>query len=413
MGYRRETDRNIKKWFKNGVVFTRAYSTNPSTPQGTISILSGRMPFRHGVRAFYQKLPEKTVILPDMLKRAGYATAAIVSNMVLTDEAIAMAHRFDYYDDYVTKREAIRKVWERIARHTTDNTMMYLSTRDSKDRRPLFLYVHYQDPHGPYNPPEDKPVDFSHAAPLKINPRRVPYHQRFKGLTDGLEYVDRYDEEIAYTDHHLDRLFVCLTKHGLLEDTLVVLTADHGESMMEHNHWFIHGRSLYNEQIHVPLLIYHDRLQARTVTSPVSTLGIVPTILKFIEVKTDRSFTFGDLLSDSPPNEAFAEYGFSKEKMTWAVFRDQNKWIAHSNPMGRLLDAWHVDLAADPGEMRYRRIEPRDSPFYEVLLRFARLEAKTRDPANFVAGKRLIRPKIDKRANREALQKLKALGYVY
>jgi len=170
-GYSRDTSPNIDRWFADSRVYQRAYATEAATAPSVASILTGRLPQHHRVRLFYQLLGREIPALPDILAGAGYQTAAVVSNLVLTDEAMGMASRFDSYDDFVDEPEPSREVWERNARRTSDAAIGWLD--DQRDpARPSFLWVHYMDPHGPYQAPEDRSTNFEHDRPLPFVTRR-------------------------------------------------------------------------------------------------------------------------------------------------------------------------------------------------------------------------------------------------
>jgi arylsulfatase len=187
--YARDTSPRIDDLFADGIVYEHSYSTEASTSPSMVSVLSGLLPQDHRVRLFYQLVPEETKILPDLLPE-NYQTAAFVSNMVLTDEAVGWGDRFDHFDDFVDQREPLRPVWERDADRTTTAVLDWLATHRDPDR-PLFLWVHYIDPHGPYAPPTDWGLRFKSEEVHTIPIERVPSYQREPGLTDGNAYIDR------------------------------------------------------------------------------------------------------------------------------------------------------------------------------------------------------------------------------
>ena len=140
-GYRRPTTPRIDAWFEGGQVFEAAYSTEANTSPSVVSFLTGLLPQSHGVRLLYQKIPPGVITIADLLREAGYQTAAVVSNLVLTAEAIGLDERFDHYDDFVDEEEPRRKIYERRASRTSDAAIAWLS--GSRDRgRPSFLWVH-------------------------------------------------------------------------------------------------------------------------------------------------------------------------------------------------------------------------------------------------------------------------------
>jgi len=196
-GYARNTSPHIDAFFADAEMFERAYSAEASTAPSVASLLTGLHPQNHGVRLFYQRLGGEIPTIADHLRRAGFQTAGVVSNIVLTAEAMGIDTRFDHYDDYVDERESIRPVWERPASRTTDAAIEWLEEHRDPERR-TFLWVHYIDPHTPYDPPADRPTDYTHEGELPIDVRRVPPSALLeRNREDGLDYADRYDEEIA------------------------------------------------------------------------------------------------------------------------------------------------------------------------------------------------------------------------
>ena len=281
-GYERGTTPGIDRWFQDGAVFERAYATEASTAPSVISILSGLIPQEHGVRVFFQITPKETALIPDLLPDE-YETAAFVSNTVLTDEAIGIAYRFDHYDDFVDERESDRLVFERNARRTTDAALAWLkSDRDAE--RPLFLWVHYIDPHGPYDPPPQWKRSFRHEGTAPVEVDRILPFQRVPGIDDALEYVDLYDEEIAYMDAHVERLLEGYASLAEIDDALLILSADHGETMIEHESWFTHSYQVYEPIIRVPLLIRGPGVNRGRFNTLVSGVDLAPTLLRFAGV---------------------------------------------------------------------------------------------------------------------------------
>ena len=118
-----------------------------------ISILSGQLPQDHGVRMFIQLVPQQTKLIPDLLPPE-YQTAGFVGNAVLTDQAMGIAHRFDHFDDYIDTKAVYSRNYERNAVRTTDAALRWL--REERDpEQPLFLWIHYMDPHSPHRAPEN------------------------------------------------------------------------------------------------------------------------------------------------------------------------------------------------------------------------------------------------------------------
>jgi len=352
-GYERSTTPNLDKFFAGQSIYTRAYSTETNTPASVASILSGLLPQQHGNRIFYQLLDESVSILPDYL-RPTYQTAAFVSNMVLTNEAIGIAGRFDYFDDFVSDRESSRLVFERNAKQTTSAALKWLD--DHRDPvRPLFLWVHYIDPHGPYNAPLHWQRSFSHDSPGPISAARIPGYL-FIG-DDGLAYIDAYDEEIAYMDSEVARLIEGYSASRPIDEAFVLFTADHGETMMEHERWFEHGYQVYEELTGVPLMLRGPGIAHGKFNKPVSTIDLAPTILAYAGLPIPRDFTGHSLLSQDPSADTrliFAE-ALTADGQWRSAVKKQTKvavFVRRNNEGLHLTRKRVYDLAKDPQETR-------------------------------------------------------------
>ena len=410
-GYERSTSPRIDEWFARGRVYERAYSTEASTSPSVVSMLTGMLPQEHGVRLHYQRLAADVVTVPQMLGASDYQTAAIVSNIVLTSEAMGLDRHFDYYDDFVDEK-SYRAIYERGARPTTDAAIRWLDLHADLER-PHFLWLHYIDPHGPYRPPPFKPTEFSHAVELKIDAHRVPRYQHEPGVRDGREYIDRYDEEIAYTDREIGRLLDEYVSRGLAENTLVIFTADHGESMMEHERWFTHGYQVYEEIIRVPLAITGPGIGALRVSEPVSNMDVAPTILAAARFDLPKALA-KRVLDESPGLRNVYSEATHRGQAQWrSQVRGQQKWMMSiDGESGRVLERWRYDLGADPGETHI--LPWADGDEFELAL----VEISSRDPdtagvpAFFNHGTRIKAPKVAPGLDAETLEKLRGLGYV-
>lgn len=353
-GYERQTTPNLDAFFSRGVVFDRAYSTASNTTPSVFSFLTGQLPQRHRVRTAYQKIPPDLLTLARLLGQEGYQTAGIVSNLVLTAEATGLEAHFDYYDDFVNQKELYRNIYERDARANTDAALKWF-TEVRNPERSHFLWVHYMDPHGPYNPPDFKPVEFTHEEPLPVDLEKIPAYQRHPGITNGREYIDRYDEEIAYADTEIARILQAYEESGLLDSTLVVFTADHGETLLERYRYFLHDFQVYEELIHVPLAVRAPGLaQGVRVETPVSIVDIVPTILERLGQPQPEGLDGHSLLEPVESRHLFAESTFpDQEKSQWrCVIRGPHKWMicVVSDPDKTVKHRRFYQLDSDPGE---------------------------------------------------------------
>jgi arylsulfatase len=413
-GYSRSTTPEIDRWFGDGAIFERAYSSEAATSPSVATILSGLYPQEHRVRLFYQLLPEEVPLVSDLLRPA-YQTAAFVSNMVLTDEAIGMAGRFDHYDDFVESRESTRNIYERDARATTDAVLEWLE--HERDGRPLFLWVHYIDPHGPYRPPSEWTIPFEGGEPRPLEHDRIPDHVREPGILDGNEYVRRYDGEIAWTDQQVSRLLAGYARLRPIDDALVVLTADHGESMMDHERWFTHGYHVYEEIVRVPLLVRGPGVEPGRFRVPVSSIDIAPTVLAFAGVAPPegRSTAGADLRWGSRLDArrmVYSEASF-KSQQRRSVVQGDRKWVVTVEKKGRrILEPHSYDLGADPHELAPQPVEGPPPDAMRALLELVRSDPDPAGvPKEWEKGIQIEAPKVAPRVSEEELERLRGLGY--
>ena len=410
-GYPRGTSPHIDAFFHTGTVFEHAHSTEANTPQSVASFLSGLQPQDTGVRLFYQKVPADLRLISEDLADHGYQTGAIVSNLVLTREATSLDAHFGYYDDYVDQIEPYRNVYERNATGTTNAGLLWMK-EEHVEGMPFLLWIHYQDPHGPYHPPADKPRDFEHDEPREIDLLSVPSYQREPGVTDGLEYIDLYDEEIAYLDHELGRLLQAFAEQGLLENTIVAFTADHGESMMEHERWFTHGYHVYNEITHVPLLIRHPQDETqRRIPARVSLVDLVPTLLHHLDVTPTRTLRGQSL---NQPIRMLPVY--SQGEQNRSMILGDRKWVIAVEGVvdGEVLGQKRVyyDLAQDPQETDPRPWSEAGAEPEVFLAMIAEDPSPTGRPTGYERGERIRAPKVRPGLDEGTLEKLRSLGYV-
>lgn len=415
-GYPRETTPNLERYFADAELFEHAYSAASYTSASVVSMLSGLNPPRHGIRDFYQRLAPEVRILPEYLKQRGYQTAAIVSNTVLTDEALGLADRFDHYDDFVDERELNRRVFQRRASRTTDAALRWLNLERDPEL-PHFLLLHYIDPHAPYRPPADElHPRYDHEGEFPLD-EPVPGYQRLEGVMDGLDYVDRYDEEIFYSDREMGRFLAAYAKHGLLDDALLVFTSDHGETLLEHRPRFTHSRSIWNEALHVPLLVRWPGGGASRNASFVSLVDLTPSILEFIggEIPEDlEGIPFvkresGDLLLQESWLTTRQQKGTGRLR---SAIRNEEKWTFRLDD-GEMHALWHADLATDPGETRLKKWEKTDPGTPRLLVEVLRAEAADKQPTNrSESGFQIDAPKRAAPLEPHQREALRALGYV-
>ncbi len=285
-----------------GVRYAWAFSTAPSTPPSIASIHTARLPRDHGVTELASAgLAAEAVTLAETLSAAGYATAAFVANPVLS-RGRGLEQGFDVYDDQMQRRERNRPLLEREAKEITDAALAWVRVA----RAPWFLWIHYQDPHGPYEPPnaglaEDAvDADANAALPALADQslpaladqsgwRGIPAYQVLGDARQPATYERRYADEIRFVDRQIARLVVGLDAYG--NRPAILLTADHGEAFGEDEFWFAHGHSVAIDQIRIPMLWRPSKQEpGRVVATPVSNLDVAPTLLAAAGLPLPASF---------------------------------------------------------------------------------------------------------------------------
>lgn len=293
------------RFAREGVLFADATAQANVTGPSHATMLTGRFPPEHGSISNGEPLRHDVRTISELLGRAGWSTGAFVSGFTLDDRMCGLAARFDHYDDDLfawpiprssTRIWLVRHVvrWleaggadlergDRPAGEVVDAALAWLDERDPT--RPFFLWAHFYDPHAPYEPPPpfDSLADaLDGARDAETNWYRLDTDERRALIADPKRVRDMlaaYEGEIAYADAQLERLRAALTQRGHADDTLWVLTADHGEGFGEHDYWFDHVW-LYEAELRVPLVVRWpggERAGTR-VEAPVRLVDLAPTI---------------------------------------------------------------------------------------------------------------------------------------
>lgn len=279
-GYPRDTSPSIDQLAEDSLVLDNAVTPSPSTGPSVASMMTSSYPYQHGVVHNFYQLHDQNLTVAETLQQNSYVTAAFVSNYVLVGDLSNLHQGFDVFDDYLSERELNRDVYERSATGTVNMASAWLQNIESD---PFFLWLHLMDPHGPYTPPPPFDHEFM-GTPELLQRELIPDYQ-FLGSLDRAFYVDRYDGEIAYCDQQIGRFLDTLRSLGLYDDALVVLHADHGESLGEHGRYFEHGVDVFEPCLRIPMLVKLPRELAVRSAWPsrsdvlVSVMDIAPTIL--------------------------------------------------------------------------------------------------------------------------------------
>ena len=292
-GYEHKTSPNIDKIAAEGIRFTNTLATSSWTSPSIASIMTSLYPVSHGVRhgiiksgkAYNQEvLNERFDSLAEILKNHGYTTFGAVANVHMTSE-LGFGQGFDYY--YC---EGFPDAYE------MNNVVFSWQDKIKKSKR-YFLWVHYFDPHYPYyaRSPWIKEYYTTKSQIGNEDLSKIKWKELKKIIStlerkrDALEYlVPLYDSEISYVDYHIGQL---ISKLGLDKNSLIIITSDHGEEFLDHDS-FNHGHTLYQELIHVPLIIKFPFPSIESAMSvidePVSIIDIMPTILGILGITPPR-----------------------------------------------------------------------------------------------------------------------------
>jgi len=286
-GYPRATSPFLDSLAARGALFERAMTPSPRTTQAIASIMTSLYPQTHGVRTLWGNLGRERLTLAELFRDAGYATAGFWTTTFL-DEKRGLSQGFDAYESTAASSDR--------AEHLTNRAIRWLSRavgtrRDAArgDRKPFFLWLHYRDPHMPYNPPaEDRAFAdpayggvFREACVFWPTKEIMVYnHLGLIGPADVAQAIALYDGEIRYVDREVRRLVRDVEKRGVLDKTVVVVTSDHGEGLSDHGYYFDHGDLLYDSSLQVPLVIAGPGVPAARVREQVALLDLAPTIAR-------------------------------------------------------------------------------------------------------------------------------------
>jgi arylsulfatase A-like enzyme len=361
---------------KKGILFNKAISQCPWTTPSIASILSSLCPSIHkggeivgeGESKSFRKIAESIALLPEILKKQGYFTQAILSNPQLTKEqgftkGFVGFHNFDdsYYEIpglfYLRLLKNIRSnvsnQWYTPGDIITKEVIGWLNKYHKSS---FFLWIHYTDPHIPYQPAKKYLKNLNYKS--KFKDKRVLDFGKIRSgnyniISDDREYIESlYNGEIRFADDQLGIVISKLKKLGIFDKTLIILTSDHGEEFWEHL-GFEHGHTVYDELLHIPLIIHFGNLypsKNKVIKNQVRLIDIFPTVLDFLNIK-HQSFIQGRSLmpiiaGKEEKRTAFSEYLY-RGKERKSIINDGFKYIYFPD-----IDREELyDLKRDPGEL--------------------------------------------------------------
>jgi arylsulfatase A-like enzyme len=362
-GYPRQTSPELARLAAGGVVFDGAIAQWPKTGASFASMFTGQYPQTTGLtQRAVLRVPEEYLTLPELFQENGYTTLGVVSNAVLAAK-FGWNDGFDEFQetwgggDFPEDPHAFRSL---IHAPRVNELALPLLEKHAKDER-LFVWLHYTDPHAPYMLPDGIANPFLDDALFQgdtVVPRKVARGYKLGGRDDLKYYVAQYDANVLVADLYIRKVLDRARELGLLEDSLIVFTADHGESLGEHGSWFEHGPLPYNTTAHVPLFFVRDGFAAGSrIGRPVELIDLYPTLRDLVvpgqEVPGLEGRSLAGFLrgQDGPDFKlAFSEAG---EKPRYFRSVQDGAWklvLGVGGRRGDLLELY--DLAADPQETR-------------------------------------------------------------
>jgi len=415
-GYAQAATKNIDKLAAAGARFVQAVSAIPETGPSVSSLFTGLYPINHGHRDNVTVLGDESVTLADILRRNGY-------------ETVAFTEAFPFYDLRLLRgfNHNAERPREAIDEH--DNLKSKLKgplawLEENKDKK-FFAFIHFFNAHMPYTPPVQsrRTASLNYHGPFTgdfppvfgLWAKKIPI-----GEKDREFMVSLYDDEIGFLDQAVGGILDELKKMGLDRKTLIVLTADHGEALGEHDYYFDHGDLLYENQIRVPFIIRYPGMPdpGKTIEPQVRTVDLMPTILQVLNVKYSGMIDGASLLPLIHGKKASPGTGYAFSETDTISFANLNCRGYIEGVAGK-----HTSVRTDNFKLIY--IPKRPEPLYELY----DLKRDPRETTNIVGEnvaeadelKRVLfrwlsrprRPPTPREKLGEETQKiLKSLGYI-
>lgn len=344
-GYKRNTAPNIDKLAKGALIFEQAIAQSYWTLPSQASIFTSKYVHSHGVYGRTEKLSEKELTLPEILKIYGYKTAAIVGGLDMV-AAYGFNQGFDYYFDD-TEQESMGSFRDIIPK-----AIKWL--RENKDNK-FFLFIQGYDIHAPYRQPEpyediyDTDYDgildeliIDYQFLKNINKDTLSLNGRTIKLTeeDINHIIAHYDAGITYADKFIGELLKEINELNLSHRTIIIITSEHGEELLDHGSFDRFGqKNLYEEVIRIPLIIKHPRIKGRRIMNQVQLIDIMPTILGFLEIpfnKEAQGLSLVPLIEDKGIKAEFNHYVYSEA--------GPNKWAMRTKDWKLIYDSGKYEL---------------------------------------------------------------------
>jgi arylsulfatase A-like enzyme len=408
-GYHRQTSPNIDQFAQKSIVFNNAYCHSSWTKPSVASILTSLRPNSHGAIRTYDALPDRALMISEVCKNNGYTNGFFNGNNPYIEKKFAFDQGFKYYVS--TKDINAEKL-----------TNEFLFVLKEVKKKKFFAYLHYMDVHLPYS---QNPYNFSFSenvpdhffSPQDALVKEIRQLTAFNKLSDTEKHYleSLYDGQIKFVDENIGRLLDFLKDNHLYENTIVVITSDHGEEFWEHDN-FEHGHTLYDELLHVPLIISAKNFEHVIVENRVRLLDLVPTVLEMADIKTDglnfqgvsllQSFESGSKNKEFPVFAAGTLYG--REKF---CLIDRNIKLIHNNQDSKIF----FELIGSNNNEEYELYDLKTDPDERINLIHVNKEMAKRlkkDLSSIIKNKKSLAHTRQVELDPEIKKRLKSLGYL-
>jgi arylsulfatase A-like enzyme len=442
---------NIDAVATEGIVFETADTASTMTLPSHTSLFTGNWPATHGVVRNGWLVHRDNRMLPEVLREVGFRTIGISAAVALSEQ-LGFPQGFDVWnqDPETFENHVVANEEARRAEQITDAAIAEI---DGAPFERVFLFVHYVDPHLPYDPPEPWRSQFGPVPEGLRGSWEVVEQARKRRRSTGdgrrirltaedfrsfrrepfgndLDLARLYQGEVAYLDHHVGRLLAALRERGILDDAVLVITSDHGETFWEHGDAWSHGLATYQTTVAIPLIVRLPgaRLSGTRIEAPVSNVDVAPTLLALLGLPPPGPIEGRSLLPLLQGREAGPRPMFSEGPVPdGSLERTARFWANERKPQSVRIGRWKYvrvpyaqleelyDLETDPNEERDLLLVPTPEARVradELAAELDRRLAAAKPLPSEYFPRRQAGDDPDAAARRAMEERLRALGYV-